>query len=659
MLAALALNARWLPSWLVAALAPLALLAVAARWRGAGALPTLWRVLMLVGACTAIALTHPSVLGREAGAALLASMLVLKYLETSSIRDARLVVMVSNFLAMAAFLYDQSLLQTASTAGLLVLVLVALQWLRVDRMLSQPASQSQPSLRDWQAPVREALLTLAVAVPFALVSFLLFPRLGAPLWGSLDGAPRSRIGIDEELELGSLSGLALNDSPAFRVRFDGDAPAPPPIERYWRALVLWTFDGRVWRGAQRFAASPVRNAVESMGPSYAYEITLAESPRPWRFALDMPLTAPAGMKLSIDMQISGLAGWRSERQYRATSATRYRLQTTLPESHRRAALEVPANSNPRAQNLARDWRRTHGENVDAIVGAALDMVRERFEYSLDPPPLGANAIDEFLFTTRIGFCEHFASSFVFLMRAAGVPARIVTGYQGGYRNAIGKYWVVSQSDAHAWAEIWVAGRGWVRVDPTAAVAPERVQRGGAGFVDSVAGADWLEDGGWWSGLRDRADLLGSWWQQAVVGFDALRQSNLLERLGIDEEDRLRHVLLWVALVLGALGIAALLLTLQRTAPTSVWIAVYREFARKLARGGVVRHLDEGPTTFAERAGTALPDVKGEIHSIAAEFVALRYAREVSAESVGAERLASLRKKVRALQVARTRDGSVR
>ncbi len=659
MLAALGLSARWLPVWLLVAIAPLALLALAARWRRAGPLPTFWRVLLLFGACTAIFVTQPTFFGREAGAALLASMLVLKYLETGSVRDARLVVMVANFLAMAAFLYDQSLLQTALTLGLLVLVLVALQWLRTDRIDSGSAAATQPALREWSMPLREALLTLAVAVPFALVCFVLFPRLGSPLWGNLDQAKLSRIGIDDELELGALSGIALDDSPAFRVRFDGDGPAPAPAQRYWRGLVLWSFDGRVWRGSRRFANTRARGAIEAAGPRYAYEITLVDDPRTWRFALDVPVLTPTGMARSADLQITGTAGSRAERRYRAVSSTRYRVQASLPQEQRVAALEIPPASNPRAQRLARAWRATHGDDALAIARAALDMVRESFVYSLDPPPLGTHAIDEFLFTTRIGFCEHFASSFVFLMRAAGIPARIVTGYQGGYRNAVGKYWLVRQSDAHAWAEIWIAGRGWLRVDPTAAVAPERVLRGGAGFADAVGGAEWLGADGWWSAIRDRADLVGSLWQQAIVGFDALRQGNLLERLGIDPDDRLRHVLLWLAMVLSALGLAALLLSLRRPAARSPWIAAYREFARKLERGGVVRRTDEGPSNFADRAMNALPGLAEEIRGIASEFIALRYAAENPEDAAGVARIAGLRRRVLALRVSRVRDASTR
>lgn len=655
MLAALALNARWLPTWLSALLLPMAVIAIIARWRGSGPLPAVWRLLLLVGVSVAIATTQSTFFGREAGAALLSSMLVLKLLETSNVRDARLVVMVSNFLALAAFLHSQSLAQTIATSSLLVLGLVALQWLRIDRV-DAAAGAPEPSAREWRVPLREALVTLAVVVPFAIVSFLLFPRLGSPLWGGAEQS-RSRVGIDDELELGALSGVALNDDPAFRVRFDRGVEAPAAPDRYWRGLVLWNFDGRVWKGAQRFAHTRADDAVETLGKRLEYEITLAEPPRLWRFALDAPLTTPAGFRRTADLQITGPPGAHAERRYRVISSTRFRLQAKLPDAQRQAALRIPVGGNPRARALGLQWRQRHGENAGAIVSEALSMVRRDFLYSLDPPPLGANAIDEFLFTTRIGFCEHFASSFVFLMRAAGIPARIVTGYQGGYRNAIGGYWLVRQSDAHAWAEVWQAGSGWIRVDPTGAVAPERVMRGGAGFAEGMAGGDWLVAGSWWSGMRDRVDVLAAVWQRTVIDFDYLRQGDLLRSVGIPEGDRTRQLLLWLALVFASLGVAALVLMLRGGRPTSPWVALYRRFAARLARGGVVRRIDEGPAHFAERAATELPVLASEIRAIAAEFIALRYAAEVLPPETERIRLRRLRTRLKRLRVHRRSDAS--
>ncbi len=654
---ALLLHAKWLPLWLVGTALPVTVLALVARWRGAGPVPALWRLLLLVAVCAAITATQPSFFGREAGAALLASMLVLKLLETTSVRDARLVVMVANFLAMAAFLQDQGIGQMIATTLLLLLVLVALRWLRDDATGGPARMPFRRVAADLPTALRQAAFTLAIVIPFAIASFMFFPRLGSPLWGSPDTTPRSRIGIDDELELGSLSGLALDDSPAFRVRFLGDGNAPASRDRYWRALVLWTFDGRVWRGSRRFARLRGPVPVEAGTPRYDYEVMLASAPREWRFVLDAPLSATPDIEIGVDLQARGEAGSRAERRYRAISSPSYRLQARLPEEQRESALSLPEQSNPRARELALRWRTAHPGDDDAVIGEALAMVRARFVYSLDPPPLDRNAIDEFLFRTRIGFCEHYASSFVFLMRAAGIPARIVTGYQGGYRNAAGGYWIVRQSDAHAWAEVWLQNRGWVRVDPTAAVAPERVLRGGAAYSSEVSGNAWFASSGWWNGLRDRADLLGAWWQRAVIEFDALRQQNVLERLGVEANDRLQSLLVWGAMTLSALGLAGLLLMLRGTVRDSRWRSLYREFEHRLARAGVPRASSEGPRDFAQRAALAHPESADAILGIASGFIALRYAPEERDDGRESVRFDSLSRQIRALRLQRSRDAA--
>lgn len=652
---ALLLHARWLPVWLLATALPVTVVAIVARWRGAGPVPALWRLLLMVAVCAAITATQPSFFGRDAGAALLASMLVLKLLETANVRDARLVVMVANFLAMAAFLRDQGIGQMIGTTLLLLLVLIALRWLRDDAAGNVGRMALASVMAELPTALRQAAFTLAIVIPFAIASFMFFPRLGSPLWGSPDDTPRSRIGIDDELELGALSGLALDDSPAFRVRFLGDGVAPASRDRYWRALVLWTFDGRVWRGSRRFSRVPGPAPLETATPRYEYEVTLASAPREWRFVLDAPVSASPDIDIGVDLQARGEPGSRGGRSYRGVSSPRYRLQAQLPAAQRASALELPDASNPRARQLAAQWRAEHPVDDDAVIGEALSMVRERFVYSLDPPPLDRNAIDEFLFRTRIGFCEHYASSFVFLMRAAGIPARIVTGYQGGYRNAAGGYWIVRQSDAHAWSEVWLRGRGWVRVDPTAAVAPERVLSGGAAYSDSVSGNAWFTSSGWWTGLRDRADLAGAWWQRAVVEFDAMRQENLLERLGVEANDRLQSLLVWGAVTLAALGLAGLLLMLRRSGRDSRWRMLYRDFEQRLERAGVSRQSSEGPRDFAQRAADAMPESAESILRIASGFIALRYAPTEQDAHTESLRMNALSRQIRALRLKPGRD----
>src|SRR5690606_25670964 len=262
-----------------------------------------------------------------------------------------------------------------------------------------------------------------------------------------------------------------DDSTALRVQFHGDAP---PRERmYWRGPVLWHYDGRTWTQARWLRDLPPAR-VRSGPVRWSYRIELEPTDRRQLVALDLPLAAPDGTSLSRDYSLRAARPLTRLTRWELQSASPAEFATDLPATLRRAALELPAGFNPRTVALARQWRREAGDDDEAIARRAMAMINEGFAYTLATPLLGRNAVDEFLFEQRAGYCEHFSSAFVALMRAAGIPARVVTGYVGGYRNPIGDYWLVRNSDAHAWAEAWLPGRGWVRFDPTAAVAPERI-----------------------------------------------------------------------------------------------------------------------------------------------------------------------------------------
>jgi hypothetical protein len=286
------------------------------------------------------------------------------------------------------------------------------------------------------------------------------------------------------------------------------------------------------------------------------------------------------------------------------------------------ALELPAGFDPRARALAEGWRRTAGTNDAAIIRDALDLFRAGgFVYDLDAPPLGRDSIDDFLFDTRTGFCEHYASAFTFLMRAAGIPARVVIGYQGGYWNDFAHYLLVRQSDAHAWSEVWLAGRGWVRVDPTAAVSHVILASTG-GAADDVAGAG--SNG--WMPWRNRLDVINRWWGQTVVGFDALSQAHLLRPFGIE---RATAQMLGVALAIAvfvALGIGALLATLRPRAKRRDALTVAQlRLQHRLARCGIARGHAEGPRDFYARSAAAMPDASADLGELATEYLCLRYA----------------------------------
>ncbi len=617
LLGSILLHARWLPASLLSAFLLLLGLRVALRWRGVGRIALWLRLLVVLALVAMVGSSLGNLFGREAGSALLAAMLVTKLIESETRRDARIVLTVVAFLAMAGFLFDQGMLQATMTAAVCVLMLAAMY--ELDPASAQQA-QRAPLRAFSSAGLREAARHLALAIPFALVCFFLFPRLSAPMWGAPQDAFTGRTGISDTMEPGALAGLALDDSVAMRVRFDGEPP--PPAQRYWRGLVLWNFDGRIWRGAEMLSGFGAERALEQRGPGIGYEITLEPTDKRWLFLLDAPLGPPEDATLSADFQARAARPVSSALRYRGQSSTNYRMQTELPRGVRTLGTQLPAGGNPRARALAQDWRTQVGDDPRAIADLALRSFNQSFSYSFEVPLLGGDPIDDFLFEVRSGWCEHYASAFVFLMRAAAVPARVVVGFQGGYYNRSGDYYVVRRSDAHAWSEIWIAGEGWVRVDPTAAVAPERVSRDARQAFE--AGGTWYERG-WLAGVRDRFDLAGYWWTQAVVQFSAVRQRNLLDDVGIDIDDgrQLAFALLGAAVL--ALAFAALVGGWRRRRGRDPLREAWRDWCARLAKAGIVRAAAEGPHDFGERAAAALPAQADAIRALTHGYVALRYA----------------------------------
>ena len=417
--------------------------------------------------------TFRTVNGVQAGTALLAMMAAVKLLETRTERDLTVLVFIAYFLLYAALLRDQGITRLPLLLAGAFVATAALH-----RVHGGAAAG---------APVTVLGRTAALAwpaLPLALLLFVLFPRLPGPFWGIAVGQS-SRTGLNDEIMLGDVSDLSVSGAVAFRVRFDG--PIPPPAQRYWRGPVLHEFDGRRWR--RPLAQSFPQQSVTWIGAPVDYQITLEAHDRPWILALDLPAAWPEReARSTYDFQLVARQLITRVTSYRLRSYPAYVAGVELPTSLRNRDLQLPADGNPRTLALGRELARRHAD-PSAIAGELLRKFRnEEYHYTLDPPRLAENAVDEFLFDTRSGFCEHYAAAFTMVMRAAGVPARIVTGYQGGEFNPLGGYLLVRQSDAHAWSEIWVAGRGWLRVDPTAAVAPDRIERGIPASVCGCAGA---------------------------------------------------------------------------------------------------------------------------------------------------------------------------
>lgn len=581
------------------------------------------RVLLAALALSGVSMTFGTVFGRDPGTALLTAMLGLKLLELRGYRDAMLILFLGCFLVVVMAFHSQELPAAAALVGALLLIVAA----TID--LNHPAAARQGPAR---LPLRSAGLMMLQALPLMLFMFVLFPRLPAPLWGLPADAHDGATGLSETMAPGSVSQLAGSDAVAFRVTFE-EEELPPAESLYWRGPVFWHTDGRNWSGdAQRLPPRPAAGPrFTPAGVPVRYAVMLEPSRQRWLFALDLPYTAPEGATHTDDLFLLADRPVRELRRYAVTSYSAFRTAALEPRERQRA-LQLPA-ANPRSVALGRSWR-DEADSDEALVQRALAHFRfEPFHYTLSPPLLGEDPVDEFLFESRRGFCEHYAAAFTVLMRAAGVPARVVTGYQGGELNPIGGFLVVRQRDAHAWAEVWLEGRGWTRVDPTAAVAPERIARGGSELLgrDGARARSGLA-GGMVGDLLERAsqgwDALSIRWDAWVLAYGPDVQAALLGRLGLRS---------WLALALGmaaALVLVLLLLALalqrRRRDPLA---ELHGRFRAKLARRGVAAAPSEGPMAYAARARARCPELADRIDRITGLYVAMRYGRNYAPQDI--------------------------
>ena len=576
-------------------------------------LPALLRIVMAMAAMGLVLATAGFALGRDTGCALLAAMLALKPSETFRVRDARSLLGFALFAPFAAFLLDQGPWTLALGLCGATAVLFVLQQLSESE--SRPETGALRGMGVAEGLSRLARLA-AIGLPLALAAFWLFPRLATPLWGIPERA-LARPGLSDSMTPGGWIDLMADDTPALRVQFFG--ATPDPSQMYWRGPTLQDFDGRTWK-RMRWLAGGEAAAVRREGPTWDYLLEQEPTEDLQGVALELPLAAPAGMALARDYTLQA--------QRRIDSVRRWRMRSSMPAAYepalspfmRQRMLELPEGYNPRTLALARQWRNQAGANDAAIVERALRMIREGFAYTLETPLPGHDAVDEFLFDTREGYCEHFSSAFVVLMRAAGIPARVVTGYAGGYRNPFGGYWIVRRMDAHAWAEVWLPQRGWVRVDPTAAVAPERVydtldDRATQGFGALGALAP----------VFDLGDWLRRGWNDIVLGFDATRQQRILRPLGIDRVTGSRLLLLFG--VASGLALAWMAwLSARGERERDPLLRAWHRMGVRYARLGLGRAPHEPADTWVARVVAAGAASASALAALAQRFVESRYAR---------------------------------
>jgi protein-glutamine gamma-glutamyltransferase len=602
------LNIDRVPPWAGALALALIVWRLASARRGLPLPGTAARAVLALLLVAVVLLRYRTLNGLTAGTALLMVMAGLKLLETRARRDEFVMVGAGLFLLLAACLDRQGLIRAP---------LYALQAWLCCAALAAIATPGYPS----RAALALAARALVLALPLAAALFLFFPRLQGSFWA----VPRSGealTGLSDSMNPGSIVQLVSSYEPAFRVQFS--SAAPPPEERYWRGPVLHDFDGYTWRRSS--GAFYPRQHLQYLGTPYRYRVSLEPTRQRWWFALDTPVRAPeAGAYLTYDNQLLGAEPVNDPVSYEVLSFTRTASAEALSVSARRQDTLAPPG-NPRAAELAQTLRQRAGTDAQ-FVQATLEYLRTGgFEYSLTPERLGTNAIDDFLFHTRAGFCGHYASAFVALMRAAGVPAHVVTGYLGGEWNPIGGYFLVRQSDAHSWAEVWLEGRGWTRVDPTAVVAPERLRRGVFDLLpDALTTPVRLLRGSLWlTNLLQRWDAIDTWWSERVVKFDLPAQLDLLTRLGISTPDVRYLGWAFMSALCAWLGLIAWNSARGARPARDALARAYVRLCRKLARVAPARAPYQGPLSLADTVSEHRPDLSPAVRPLLSAYAQLRY-----------------------------------
>jgi transglutaminase-like putative cysteine protease len=591
--------------------------------RRAARLPSLALKIVLFGLGAAgIALSYGSMVGIEPGLSILLVLIALKLIETNGERDFQVLTLLGYFLCLCALFFAQDLLLWLYVAAVFVLLTAIL--VRFHRGAAPGG---------WAHPVRVSATLLAQALPIIVLLFLFFPRSSTGFRFQFSRSLLNSGGMTDHLSPGSIASLAPNDEIAFRVDFP-DGNAPPIAQMYWRAAVLWRGDGLTWVSGPPLPLE--RRAGQFAGPEIRQRISLQPHGGRWIFALDRPIDQspkfdfmPGGYLLNPRLIFNQL-------RYEVVSRPENH-ELSLPVEQMRAALAPAMRPSPQALALVAGWQLGASDGQEIVQRALRYFHEEKFSYSLEPGTYADDALDDFLFTRRVGFCEHYAAAFAALMRAAGLPSRVVIGYHGGELNRLGNYVIVRQSDAHAWTEVWLPENGWLRVDPTEVIAPERISSGLASFLQTH-GADGSQvatnagraASGWRDFVRDTRlawDSINYQWELRVLNFDEGEQKTFFAWIGLPAGDW--SVALIVIVV--AVGVALFLIALWLRRPGRLAQdeagQVWSEFCRALALAGVAREPWEGPLRFGERAAEKFSENREGILHVAGLYARLRYAAQ--------------------------------
>ncbi len=562
------------------------------------------RIILSVLGLIGLLATYSYRIGPNAYLGLLAIMAALKPFEISTHRDR----MISLFLAY--FIVITSLLQSESLSITLYMFLSVFVTTGALIRINDPMGRFKTDLR-------LAGIIMAQAIPLMVILFFLFPRIQGSIFG-LSQAPAGKTGFSEWLRPGSIARLVENNDIAFRAEFEKNMP--PAGQLYWRGIVFHEFDGTNWHRLKRL---PEIGHLPEGRKAVAYTVALEPHGDRWLFVLDRPASKPKWTRLHADYTL---------RNMRPVNRKKYYEMTSFPSPRKgslwgvEAAEQLPKKGNPKSRKLAADFAE-NAVSVNEIVGRAMMYLQDNgFVYTLQPPVLGRDPIDDFLFQSRRGYCEHYASAFAFLMRAAGVPARIVGGYLGGEVNPFGDYLIIRQSDAHVWVEVWSEEKGWIRVDPTSAVAPQRITEGVSGALLEGEFSGGLF-GGWFDQVRFGWDAVSSSWEAWFSGYSHLEQELLLERFGI-RMGSWKGPLTVFLLVFGSIFLITGIYVFFQLKPVAMEKdrvrICYEKFCSNLEKAGLPRPPEKGPLDFGSQVARERPDLKPAVDEIIQLYIGLRY-----------------------------------
>jgi hypothetical protein len=643
-----------IPVWAIVVVVPMSIFSYRRIIKEKPLPPAALRIGLTIAAVASVIFSFGSPLGRDPGITALILLSSLKLMELKSRRDFMFIVFMCYFIIFGNFLYDQSLLDLTFMIAAVILVTAAV--LRLNHPGNEP-------VKLWFLLKFSTRLFL-LGLPFTIILFLLFPRTYGPFWNLPQDRRTFQSGFRSVVQPGEIAKLAKSTATAFKVEFPGNN-MPAQKDLYFRGLVLWFTNGKAWyQGWVPSQAVPPRSLE---GEGILQYITLQPHNERWLFALDRPVSSPRWTRAYPGNVFQSLWDLKTPIRYGVLSRPDAGL-SFLPRVERNWALGLPEDLNSNIMALGKKWRGS-ASTIDDILRQAENYFKENgFVYTLNPGQMDQDdPLGDFLFNKRQGFCEHFAASFTLLMRAAGVPSRVVVGYQGGEYNPVGKYLEVRQSEAHAWAEVWVKEEdprlavtdrkpGWQRVDPTAWVSPERIEYGlemSQEILANLTGGDREEAiqkalrgnifKRAWKFLKNHWENIKYKWDAWIITYDIFQQRNFLSSLGLGRVDRLSLLLAIIILVPILLFIISFLLK-RKALSSDPLVRLYLRFCLKLERLGIQRLRWEGPVHFQHRAVERFPKKAEVIEQVTDLFVHLRYGRL----AVTKERLKQLKRHIRRL-----------